>query len=106
MVESGESRQTFYFKLSVFACVFAGSFQYGYNISSANGPASFIKDTFYPIPANMSRVIWHGDEVTDCTSLDECEVCTTDSPCKLDYKDDSTAEAAKAFDADRGKTVN
>ena len=107
MAESTEGKQTFYFKLSVFACVFAGSFQYGYNISSANGPATFIKDTFYPWPANLTQVVWSGQEannswtVTDCTDLDTCASCNG-ADCKLDYANEAVAAEAKTFSEDRG----
>ena len=110
MVESssGESKQTFYFKLSVFACVFAGSFQYGYNISSANGPATFIKDTFYPVPANLTEVVWtKANEtwtVTDCTDVASCASCN-EADCKLDYASAAIAAEAKKFSEDRGILV-
>jgi len=44
----GEKEYTGTFVLCVLMCVFAGSFQYGFNISGVNGPASFIKDRLYP----------------------------------------------------------
>jgi len=106
MVESssGESKQTFYFKLSVFACVFAGSFQYGYNISSANGPATFIKDTFYPVPANLTEVVWTKANdtwtVTDCADVASCASCN-EADCKLDYASAAIAAEAKKFSEDR-----
>jgi len=43
------------FVLCVLMCVFAGSFQYGFNISSVNGPAEFVKDRLYPIPPEIEN---------------------------------------------------
>ena len=45
-------KRTREFIWSIFLCVFAGSFQYGYNISSVNGPAVFIKVSLNIISCN------------------------------------------------------
>ena len=74
----------------MFACVFAGSFQYGYNISSANGPATFIKDTFYPLSFEEG-VYENGQLVPNCTSVDECAPCQT-SNCTWGFDPSKQAE--------------
>ena len=95
-------KRTTYLKLSVFACVFAGSFQYGYNISSANGPATFIKDTFYPLSFEEG-VYENGQLVANCTSVAECAPCQT-SNCTWGFDPSKQAEVDLEIAA-RGKIL-
>lgn len=90
MATGQTDKRTIFLKLSVFACVFAGSFQYGYNISSANGPATFIKDTFYPL-SFQKGVYDNGQLVENCTSVDECAPCQA-SNCTWGFDPSKQAE--------------
>lgn len=77
-----DERKTKYFILSIFICVFAGSFQYGYNISSVNGVAEFVKDRLYPYNGT-EQVLLNGNALK-CFNIEECDECIN-ANCTMGY---------------------
>jgi len=86
-------KTTFY--ISVLLCVFAGSFQYGYNISSVNGPAVNIKDDLYNHFESGKAVYEIGEDgsvlenpVPTCpniSSVADCAACAEEIACTSDF---------------------
>lgn len=89
------------FVLCVIMCVFAGSFQYGYNISGVNGPAEDIKARLYPKDCDVIAYINSTHDIVvnnaNCTAdldLDEKEyVCR----CDLETEDAALKEQDAKF---------
>lgn len=82
MADGGEEKKTNFFILSIFICVFAGSFQYGFNISSVNGVASFVKDSLYPFNGTESVLL--DNVVLECYDIENCDACS-DANCTMGY---------------------
>jgi len=92
-MSGGGDKTTFY--ISVLLCVFAGSFQYGYNISSVNGPAENIKDDLYSAFESGKAVYQIGEDglalenpVATCpnaSSIADCGPCKEEITCKSDF---------------------
>jgi hypothetical protein len=93
-----QNKRTSTFTWSVFLCVFAGSFQYGYNISSVNGPALFVKNDLYGVVNSNKSVFGRAPDdkdgvfalVGECEAAlatSECEECGENLDCKMKYID-------------------
>lgn len=95
----GETKYTGTFVLSILMCVFAGSFQYGYNISGMNGTARFIKERVYP--KNCDKHVYENATSTEILAQ-TCEGSSDNSTvCRCDVIEDEAAtigqETAFAF---------
>lgn len=97
-MSGGGSKTTFY--ISVLLCVMAGSFQYGYNISSVNGPALNIKEDLYGNFVSEKAVYEEGQDVPyagciNISATEDCAACAEEIECVSMYTDTADRELAQ-----------
>ena len=82
--DSSGGQKTAKFNISIFICVLAGSFQYGYSVSSVNGAALFAQEKLWPSKYIGSVSLSNQNATIDeplcanVTRVDLCKACEED----------------------------